>query len=805
MTEQPPDWALSVPPTDAVHARQTGTEWTRPFTQQQLLEIGGQLVEQFLAKVVQAVVGVFIPGDRGAAFEQLRQWAQGVPILSDIVEAITGVVNGDLSDLSEWARKIPILSDLVELITGQEDGDENDLGTFFLNIRKFLANVNFLDPNFNLLAAANQFLSSILSPAGALTSLTDLPAHLFGNLAPGASDNVAPPFNADTIDGMGLWSWNATQGAIETVGDGTLRQLLGVPFQVAPGQKLTAGVSAQWQSVTASGPALGVFINVYDINDDFIATVPGQTMQDGSSPNLVTNPAANSSGFQALSNQFDIPAGARFARMLFEVKPSVAAGTVRFKAPVLQLPKRIDAGLLGNVENIDQLLATSIEGFQGLENLLTTLTRTFDGLGSAFKLDPLSGVTPPLLFGLAQQTAQNAQLAIDNAIQALQTLGIRTNKPANIGLDKTSEATFHLSDLPHSASTPTTPVAAGTSIIGVLRVAESAVKGSLEFLANGSGLTNVVCNIYRVTDESTGAKTLLWNSPNIYSQVPTGATAGWVIVTIPDGQQPSVDASDLIHLEIVNAGAGTLNVGFKQSAVPNHPVAYPPSCAATRSIAGTGGISPATLNDSQITYGPNIPYINFSINAVPFEYHAPEQKRFANTSSSSAGGDDVWTPPPWLQPGMLVDLVGIGGGHSGQGEYGTPWAADAGEPGKWRGRTVVYGSDIPVNSQVLIHFGAGGPSVNGYFQPGNPGEDTVFRLPDGTELLRCPGGTGTTASGSSGAGDFTFAGRPYYGGGVVAANFDGAPPGGGGGGAVPFSITSGAGGRGEAFVTARQQ
>ncbi|EUA18489.1 gp18 domain protein [Mycobacterium xenopi 3993] len=133
---------------------------------------------------MQAVVGVFIPGDRGAAFEQLRQWAQGVPILSDIVEAITGVVNGDLSDLSEWARKIPILSDLVELITGQEDGDENDLGTFFLNIRKFLANVNFLDPNFNLLAAANQFLSSILSPAGALTSLTDLPAHLFGNLAP---------------------------------------------------------------------------------------------------------------------------------------------------------------------------------------------------------------------------------------------------------------------------------------------------------------------------------------------------------------------------------------------------------------------------------------------------------------------------------------------------------------------------------------------------------------------------------------------------------------------------------------------
>ncbi|EUA18490.1 hypothetical protein I552_9717 [Mycobacterium xenopi 3993] len=40
---------------------------------------------------------------------------------------------------------------------------------------------------------------------------------------------------------MGLWSWNATQGAIETVGDGTLRQLLGVPFQVAPGRSSPLG------------------------------------------------------------------------------------------------------------------------------------------------------------------------------------------------------------------------------------------------------------------------------------------------------------------------------------------------------------------------------------------------------------------------------------------------------------------------------------------------------------------------------------------------------------------------------------
>lgn len=68
-----PDW-LEVPNVPLHDLRQGAGELTRPFTQQQLLQIGRELIEQFLKKVVQAVVGFFIPGG-GTAFEQLSNWA----------------------------------------------------------------------------------------------------------------------------------------------------------------------------------------------------------------------------------------------------------------------------------------------------------------------------------------------------------------------------------------------------------------------------------------------------------------------------------------------------------------------------------------------------------------------------------------------------------------------------------------------------------------------------------------------------------------------------------------------------------
>lgn len=76
----PPDWITSTPSTPAIHNKPppAGGALVPPFTPEQLLQIGAQFIEQFLGKVVQAVIGVFIPGDNGAAFAQLQGWASGI-------------------------------------------------------------------------------------------------------------------------------------------------------------------------------------------------------------------------------------------------------------------------------------------------------------------------------------------------------------------------------------------------------------------------------------------------------------------------------------------------------------------------------------------------------------------------------------------------------------------------------------------------------------------------------------------------------------------------------------------------------
>lgn len=107
-----PDWVTDTPGAP-VHNLPTKQDLTFPFTPQQLLEIGGQLIEQFLRRVVEAVVGFFVPG-AGPAFDQLFDWAHdlgtaawgafnqvgqlisdiGGHVIGDVSAALNGAVNG---------------------------------------------------------------------------------------------------------------------------------------------------------------------------------------------------------------------------------------------------------------------------------------------------------------------------------------------------------------------------------------------------------------------------------------------------------------------------------------------------------------------------------------------------------------------------------------------------------------------------------------------------------------------------------------------------------------------------------------
>lgn len=214
-----PDWAIDIP-SAPVH-QQRGGELTRPFTAQQLQEFGRQFIEQFLGRVVLAVVGHLIPGV--GSFDQLR----------------------------EWAADKPGLGDLVELLTGIEDGDLTDLGTWALGIRNALAGIDLAHPESILTAiakVAGQFFKGVI-PAAWIADVAQ-------DLTTGAGGFTDPSVVEDNPD----WHYDATQNghlsgkSIYVNADGHLYAIsIKDPFEVAPGQIVDMAASAMWQGITAAG------------------------------------------------------------------------------------------------------------------------------------------------------------------------------------------------------------------------------------------------------------------------------------------------------------------------------------------------------------------------------------------------------------------------------------------------------------------------------------------------------------------------------------------------------------------------
>lgn len=213
-----PDWAIDIP-SAPVH-QQRDSELKRPFTAQELQEFGRQFIEQFLGRVVLAVVGHLIPGV--GSFDQLR----------------------------EWAADKPGLGDLVELLTGVEDGDLTDLGTWALGIRNALAGIDLAHPESILTAiakVAGQFFKGVI-PAAWIADVAQ-------DLTSGAGGFTDPSVVEDNPD----WHYDGAQNghlsgkSIYVNTDGHLYAIsIKDPFEVAPGQIVDMAGSAMWQSLTAA-------------------------------------------------------------------------------------------------------------------------------------------------------------------------------------------------------------------------------------------------------------------------------------------------------------------------------------------------------------------------------------------------------------------------------------------------------------------------------------------------------------------------------------------------------------------------
>jgi len=91
-----PDYILPASSTtQAVHTEPPKNYQWQSLSQDQLNQIRSNLITSILQVVIQAITGIFIPGGGlGGATGQLTNWASGIPILGDIVQALTGTFGG---------------------------------------------------------------------------------------------------------------------------------------------------------------------------------------------------------------------------------------------------------------------------------------------------------------------------------------------------------------------------------------------------------------------------------------------------------------------------------------------------------------------------------------------------------------------------------------------------------------------------------------------------------------------------------------------------------------------------------------
>lgn len=787
------------------------------------------------SSIISQIVGKIVPG--GGSLTDLAGFFTGFGSGGSLLGQIISAGGGSGSTLTDLENLFTgFLSSgggidwgaLVQSLFGVSGGSQSTLTSLGSNLMKLLGNVNLIPSSgsFDPIAAWQQLFASTLTPAGALTSLTQVPTHLFGNIGTtaGASTNALqdadPGFGSPaSLAGQGVFTWDGTvdhtgktgSGSARTTANSTKAALLSVPIKTQPGVAITLGAYAKWSGLVASaGQSIVLACNAYDSHDNLIPDAANRVAFAVTSPgNSSSSYTGNSGGWVFLRGGYQTPAGTAYVRLAVEVGPNVSAGTIWFDDLSLALPGMVDATSLFNFENMAQgiIPGPAMAGFQGLSDMFASFAHLVDGMGSAASLTSQFGLDFSQLFGFIQDLATNADTGGTQGILNTNILNFRQNKSLAAGMHPTSEAMFPLSAFGTAGAMTTTSVTAGNAIGQPFRAVEVAQKGFVEFIASGTGLTNIFVNVFSVNPD-TGAKTLLWGSTDQSSLVPT--SLGHVKVLIPGASQPTVNAGSNLLLEIVNAGSAAMNVVTKNTGQPTHPTDFPYNVGTSRVLASTGGASPATLADASITHTPNTPYINFGMQSVPSNFVPAAVREF------SANG--TWTRPGGFVDGDLVDVFILGGGGGGQsGGYGLQ--GSGGQAGQWRLQTFVIGSDIngtgfPVlpstTTTLAIVIGrGGGGGVNPYtFQPGAAGTASTVSGAGIATLSAAGGlggGAGYTGSGTSGqgAGNQTIAAYTAYGGPQTAQNASG-PGQPGGGGSAGYPALGNDGGTGHVWIRVRQ-
>lgn len=451
-----PEWALEIPWAN-VH-QERPNQLVRPFTAQQLLQIGGELIEQFIKRVVLAVAGFFIPGDLGAAFEQLKAWGDRVAAMFSNLAALFGIedtdLDGDIDIHDVWSTVVTtFIQPLLDLFGAIGDGLNAILGPIFggLDFTDLPTPAEVWQTVINTLMLPLNLLLGPSSPLNALNIFGRLQLPQFGGGVPLSAltpsvPNELEPFTATSVPTVDGWSFNAGQDAAQVVADGSTKTLYlqsGV-IKVEAGQPLDTGVSVTYSGVSSgAGQAIRYVLETFT-SDDGSGTATPVTVGSVSNPSgTITTPVSLS------NSSWAIPAGVQSVRPVLVVDSLVTAGTVFWKnTPTLKkkLAGQLAGGLPNALDNAGQAIRDAIANALGHSgtghtsaNILTYLQSipqtVVSGLGD---LNTLTNQIRDILAGLVVTPINSTVQAIKDwftgVVGKTQNLTSGGNlPPANVG------------------------------------------------------------------------------------------------------------------------------------------------------------------------------------------------------------------------------------------------------------------------------------------------------------------------------------------------------------------------------------
>ena len=717
-----------------------------------------------------------------------------------IVQALTGIAAEDAAIVEKWLESLPLVGDLVKAITGATGG--------LIDIEKFFANLFNVIPIGSISAEQPNLLGYYNFPAGAIGL---------------GGEWTIDPASTRTTDGSGSLRL-VCDGKPHAIRSGRDR---GDIIKVSYGQTLRAAIAVATDDFVGTGVAC-VKLQIVPFHE---ATEAMPFRYEGDPVTVDTYaPLAGQLGWPGhlmTGTEWTVPAGVSGIQLRLLVTADALSGVLRFDDASLKLVGLLAmdqvSGLGDVVEGLISRIQLVVDAVVNAFTGQTTLLHTIEDLALALLNIPFGnvvGVGGPtdigqsilavidnLIGGLVGTPGEGASFAdvfnISRLVSSMaslgslawEILGIRNNTPIASGFLPNGKSNFPYTDI-----NTTLDCTQAASLIATYRIGESSPLGVVSWLGYGTaGLTAFYVNVWQV-DATSGDWTLVHHSPNIVADLTLGATQQWQFYELADPL--AVVAGEQYAFELVPVGATHHVRGISTTdTIPDHPHAVIVGAAATRNNT-TPTSPPSTIAKASVTRSGNVPWLELAIDTGNSPgYHDPVTIYFTEDGSIPI--------PAWA--GFLDGVICAGGGGARSGGTAGFWG-EGGHAGRFAAVTWERGVDFD-DSTISVAFtaGAGGTGGIPLFDPlGGDGGDSTLTITGHT--LTATGGKGGAALHfggqmiGDGPGTYTFNGEPYVGGGnQYAYGAPGASPGGGGGGGNWFSFSSGgAGAPGAGWVRFRQ-